>query len=59
MWQYLIDKKLPTFTPQQAKQKADQGKWVLVDVRPIDNFEEAHPEGAVVRFSVDAFLREI
>ena len=26
---------------------AESGDWVLVDVRPANKFEAAHPEGAV------------
>lgn len=49
MWNYLIDKKLPTFTPEDAKRRADKGQWVLIDVRPSENHEQAHPKGAKVR----------
>ena len=52
MWQYLIDKKLPTLTPQQAKQRVDRGDYLLIDVRPTENYEEAHPEGAKVHIAV-------
>ncbi|KAK9865310.1 hypothetical protein WJX84_009679 [Apatococcus fuscideae] len=46
MWQYLIDQKLPTLTPQEAKQRVGKKQWVLIDVRPTENHEEAHPEGS-------------
>ena len=38
---------MESISPKDAKVMAESGDWVLVDVRPANKFEAAHPEGAV------------
>jgi len=38
--------RLESISPQEAQKLVKSGKFVLVDVRPPDVFEKAHPEGA-------------
>ena len=37
---------LESISPQEAQKLVKSGKFVLVDVRPPDIFEKAHPDGA-------------
>lgn len=38
--------RLESISPSEAQKLVKSGKFVLVDVRPPDVFEKAHPEGA-------------
>ncbi len=38
--------RLESISPREAQKLVKSGKFVLVDVRPPDVFEKAHPEGA-------------
>lgn len=38
---------MESISPKDAKVMAESNDWVLVDVRPANKFEAAHPEGAV------------
>jgi rhodanese-related sulfurtransferase len=45
--------KIPRISPREAADKLAEG-WVYVDVRPDEEFEEAHPAGALnVPYSLD------
>ena len=37
---------LESVPPAAAKEMVDSGDWVLVDIRPANKFESAHPAGA-------------
>jgi rhodanese-related sulfurtransferase len=43
----LKKKGLRTVSPEEAAKLLKTGKWVLLDVRRPDQFEDSHPEGAV------------
>lgn len=38
---------MESISPKDAKVMAENSEWVLVDVRPANKYEAAHPEGAV------------
>ena len=43
----LKKKGLRTMSPEEAAKLLETGDWVLLDVRRPDQYEEAHPEGAL------------
>ena len=38
---------IQSLNPRTAAELVNSGEWVLVDVRPVQKWEEAHPEGAI------------
>lgn len=42
-----MDKELKSLSPENAKSLTDSGEWVLIDVRPGEDFEKGHAQGAV------------
>lgn len=47
VFEYLRNKRLKTISPEEASQLAESGKYVLVDVRPPDQYAIGHATGAV------------
>lgn len=46
IWRYLVDR-TRSVPPQEAVELVSSGKYVLIDVRQSNLYEEAHAEGAV------------
>eukprot|EP00892_Ulva_mutabilis_P003448 jgi/Ulvmu1/1475/UM011_0205.1 len=47
MWGKLLENKLESLTPEAAKSRVDSGEWVVVDVRPKEEYKKSSIEGAV------------
>lgn len=47
VYTYLAGKGVKSISPQEAKALVDGGEWVLVDVRPKETHEKAHPAGSI------------
>lgn len=47
IWRTLVESRVKSVPPAEAKAMVDSGEWVLVDVRPTEDFNKAHIQGAV------------
>ncbi|KAK9820547.1 hypothetical protein WJX72_011515 [[Myrmecia] bisecta] len=47
MWEFLVAQGLKSISPEEAQERVKAGTDVLVDVRPAEAYEKAHPEGAL------------
>lgn len=47
MWNKLMESKLESLTPEEAQSRVDSGDWVIVDVRPKEEYEKSSILGAV------------
>lgn len=47
MWNTLLEAKLESVTPEAAQSLAESGDWVIVDVRPKEEYEKSSIKGAV------------